>query len=95
MFLDYEWIFAKVFIIVNDGEDEIEIYDYFYEKYIKLLSIGKLDSMMKDVVRYRFDEDVKIKIEEISNLISAVSIIGFRIWEVVLYMGDFFIYKFL
>lgn len=93
MLLDHEWILAKAFTIVNDGEDEIEIYDYLYEKYIKLLSTGKPDPMMKDVVRYRFDEDVKIKIEETPNLISAASTTGFRTWEAALYMGDFLIHK--
>ncbi|CAI4559982.1 CPA_1a_G0031230.mRNA.1.CDS.1 [Saccharomyces cerevisiae] len=91
--LDNEWIFAKALTIINDGEDEIEISDYLYEKYIELLSVGKPNPMMKDVVRYRFEEEIKVKIEETPNLISAASTTGFRTWEAALYMGNFLIHK--
>ncbi|EJT42000.1 YJR129C-like protein [Saccharomyces kudriavzevii IFO 1802] len=91
--LDNEWIFRKAFSIINDDEDETEISDYLYEKYIELLSTRKPDPTMKEVVRYRFDEKVKIRIEETPNLISAASTTGFRTWEAALYMGDFVINK--
>ncbi|CAI4034526.1 hypothetical protein SMKI_10G3190 [Saccharomyces mikatae IFO 1815] len=91
--LDNEQIFGNALVIIDDDEDGIEISDYLYEKYIELLSTGKPDPTMKEVIRYRFDRNVRIKIEETPNLISAASTTGFRTWEAALYMGDFLINK--
>lgn len=93
--LDNDWILSEALTMANEDEDEDgpEISDYLYEKYIELLSTGKPDPTMKEIIRYRFDENVKINIEETPNLISAASTTGFRTWEAALYMGDFLMHE--
>ncbi|QID80570.1 protein-lysine N-methyltransferase [Saccharomyces pastorianus] len=91
--LDNDWIFSKALTMADEDEDGPEISDYLYEKYIELLSTGKPDPTMKEIIRYRFDGTVKISIEETPNLISAASTTGFRTWEAALYMGDFLMHE--
>ncbi|EDO18805.1 hypothetical protein Kpol_1028p81 [Vanderwaltozyma polyspora DSM 70294] len=72
-------------------EDDIDISEWLYEKYIGLLNLGQPDPTNTDVIQYRFNDSIKIKLEETPYVVSAAGTTGFRTWEAALFMTSFFV----
>ncbi|CCE65390.1 hypothetical protein TPHA_0L00340 [Tetrapisispora phaffii CBS 4417] len=75
-------------IIANN---DIYLSDWLYEKYIELLDIQQPTPTTKDVIQYRINNQIKIKIEESPYLISAAGTTGFRTWEAAVYLTKYLI----
>ncbi|CCF58579.1 hypothetical protein KAFR_0E04280 [Kazachstania africana CBS 2517] len=73
-------------IIDNNYHNDIE---WFYEKYVDLLQYSSMDSKKMDIIRYIFNGEVYVDINERPNLISAMSTTGFRTWEAASYLCDY------
>lgn len=63
--------------------------EWLYEMYIELLNVARPSPTTKDIVQYRFNSKVKIKIEESPKVISGSGTTGFRTWEAALFLSSY------
>lgn len=61
--------------------------EWLYEKYVELLNVPIPPPTAKDVIQYKINDKIKIKIEETPYIISASGTTGFRTWEAALYLS--------
>lgn len=69
--------------------DDVYLSEWLYEEYINLLKVTRPRPTTKDIVQYRFNNEIKIKIEETPYVISAEGTTGFRTWEAALYLTQY------
>ena len=89
LFNEEEIIDIKSINVIPD--DELYLSEWLYEKYVKLLKVTKPDPTATDIIQYKFNEDIKIKIEETPYIISAAGTTGFRTWEAALFLTQYII----
>lgn len=65
----------------------LDLSEWLYEKYVELLNVPTPPPTAKDVIQYKINNNIRIKIEETPYIISASGTTGFRTWEAALFLS--------